>query len=196
MLAAYAGIADDYDLYTVVDFYERQRAFERVCAAVPLARDAAAIEAVRERAAREERKYSQLARAIDRPALLPRTVVAMTGLVASGKSTVATALADRMGVPRIVADTTRQALAGRGSAPADDLSARLRSLSREFDGRVYAEALRCTEVAGQRCRDCVTVGRTAHPLVCLRRRGHAVGASPGSGCIGSHCCRAASFATH
>jgi len=146
LLAAYAGATDDYDLYTVVDFYERQRAFERACTAAPLARDVAVTEELRRRAAREERKYTQLAIAIDRPALLPRTIVATTGLVASGKSTVAAALADRMGVPRIVADTARRALVRRDSCEQDDLSARLRSLSREFDHRVYAEALRCAAV--------------------------------------------------
>ena len=68
--------------------------------------------------------------------------LAVTGSIASGKSTLARALAERLGATLLVADRIREgavAELARGEAPG---GARLRALERSFDDGVYAELLR------------------------------------------------------
>lgn len=117
LLSHYAGEADDFDLYGVIDFHERAVALERA------ARGAGALEAGGgdadgDAAAAAVRTHVELARATTRPGRLALTpvVVAMGGAVASGKSTLARALADRLALPRVVADRVRDHLL-RGSGP-------------------------------------------------------------------------------
>ena len=93
LLAAYAGIADDYGLYSVADFYEGLHACQRALWAVRLARRAGTPGVEAERAEAEAHRYIELALSTDRPTLLPRALVIMGGLLASGKSTVSAALA-------------------------------------------------------------------------------------------------------
>ena len=59
-LARYARMANDYDLYSVVDFYESYRAFVRGKVAILLAADQDASALSRERAQREARRYFML----------------------------------------------------------------------------------------------------------------------------------------
>lgn len=93
LLARYARAADDHDLYALVDFYAGYRAWVRGKVAMLLAEDAGASEATRERAAREARRHLLLAVAAARPPLVAPTLVCVAGLIASGKSTVADAVA-------------------------------------------------------------------------------------------------------
>ena len=60
----------DFDLYTVVDFYESYRAFVRGKIATMLAGDAAAPSATRQRAAAQARRSFLLALAAERRSLL------------------------------------------------------------------------------------------------------------------------------
>ena len=111
-LASYARAADDYDLYSVVDFYESYRAYVRGKVSSMLADDAGADSALRERARLHARKYYVLAEACTRPPLPAPRLYAVGGLIASGKSSVAGRLANMLRAPHVEADRTRKRLAG------------------------------------------------------------------------------------
>lgn len=111
-LAAYALAANDYDLYPLVDFYESYRAFVRGKIATFGAADTELPVRARERHEAEARRYFLLALASERRSLLPPAVVAVGGIIASGKSTVARHLARELGAPVVEADRTRKFLSG------------------------------------------------------------------------------------
>lgn len=111
-LATYARATGDYDLYPLIDFYESYRAYVRGKVAAILAADETAGPEARERAAGEARRYFLLALASERRSLLPPAVVAVGGMIASGKSTLADALAHEMAAPVIDSDRTRKQLIG------------------------------------------------------------------------------------
>lgn len=127
MLAAYALASDDYALYELVDFHECLHACERA-------------------AAHEAREA--------RTALLPwiatshrhgawrTSLILLTGQVASGKSTVAKALVERLGAPRVVADRVRQAILDPVAEIAGPDAALERAWSEAFDERVYSGVIR------------------------------------------------------
>jgi aminoglycoside phosphotransferase family enzyme/predicted kinase len=113
LLARYARESNDFDLYSVVDFYESYRAFVRGKIASLLAGDVEASPGTRERARNEARRYFLLALAYERPPLVPPRVVAVGGLIASGKSVAATTIGDLLAAPVISSDRTRKHLLGR-----------------------------------------------------------------------------------
>jgi len=115
LLAAYARTANDYELYLLVDFYESYRAFVRGKVATMLAADRGADPEPRARAAREARHYYLLALAAKRPSLIAPVVVAVGGIIASGKSTAARHLARHLGGPVVDSDRTRKHLAAVGA---------------------------------------------------------------------------------
>ncbi len=112
-LARYARETHDYGLYTVVDFYESYRAFVRGKIASFLANDPEASLATRERANREARRYFLLSLAYERPPLVPPKIVAVGGMIASGKSRTATFIGDLLAAPVISSDRMRKHLMGR-----------------------------------------------------------------------------------
>ncbi|RMH21792.1 MAG: dephospho-CoA kinase [Acidobacteria bacterium] len=111
-LARYARAAQDFDLYPLAGFYESYRAYVRGKVAAMLAADAAVSEATRRRAAAEARRYFLLALACGRRPLLEPVVVAVGGVIASGKSTLAEALAETLSAPIVDSDRTRKHLLG------------------------------------------------------------------------------------
>jgi predicted kinase len=112
-LARYARITHDYGLYSVVDFYESYRAFVRGKIASFLAADPEASAATRERAKREARRYFLLSLAYERPPLLPPRVIAVSGMIASGKSHTAAFIGELLAAPVVSSDRTRKHLMGR-----------------------------------------------------------------------------------
>ncbi len=145
-VAAYAYAANDFDLYPLLDFYASLRATQRGklewltadrYAATP-GNNARAAESCRERA----RAFFKLALAAPGRPLLPPTVVAMGGQVASGKSTVAKHIGKRIGAPVVSSDTTRDHLLG--SRLNEDLHEVHweRAYEDGFGERVYGEVLR------------------------------------------------------
>jgi predicted kinase len=121
-LAAFAMEFDDYDLYTVVDFYLSYRAWVRGKVAAFLAGDPASGPEKAHRKAREAAQLFALARAYAAPRATAGAVVAVGGLIGVGKSTLAQAAARALGCPVIDSDRTRKALAGippLQRAPAD-----------------------------------------------------------------------------
>lgn len=97
-LAQYARASNDFDLYSVVDFYEAYRACVR--GKIALLRADAAV----------ARRMLLLALACGRRSVLRPRVVAVGGLIASGKTTLADAVGHAMGAPVVDADRTRKHL--------------------------------------------------------------------------------------
>ena len=98
-LARYARAADDYDLYSVVDFYEGYRAYVRGKVSALAARQSTG--ALRALALADARRHFALSLSSGRRSLLAPMVVAVGGVIASGKSTIADAIGDRLSAPVI-----------------------------------------------------------------------------------------------
>ena len=137
LLARYAQAADDYDLYAVVDFYECYRAYVRGKVSTLTARHATGES--REQALVDARRHFALALATGRRSLLAPVVVAVGGVIASGKSTVAEALGDRLSAPVLDADRTRKRLVGLAPTEHDRSAAFEGPYSPAMTDRVYAE---------------------------------------------------------
>jgi aminoglycoside phosphotransferase family enzyme/predicted kinase len=142
LLAQYARAADDFELYALVDFYESYRAYIRGKVSTLTARQPSrGNPALRDAALADARRHFALALSANRRSLLEPVVVAVGGVIASGKSTVAEALGDRLSAPVIDADRTRKRMLGM--APLAKAS------SGAFEGpydlattdRVYAELM-------------------------------------------------------
>ncbi len=142
LLARYALVSGDYDLYSVVDFYESYRAYVRGKVATMLAGDRAADEEARRAAALEARRYFLLALAAHRRSLLPPIVVCVGGVIASGKSTIAAAIASELGAPVVEADRTRKQMLGVDPESRLSEPAWTGAYDPAFTGRVYGEVLR------------------------------------------------------
>jgi len=138
-LATYARESNDFDLYPLVDFYESYRAYVRGKIATMVAADEGVPPADRERARAEARRYFMLALAVEKRSLLPPTLVAIGGPIASGKSTLADHLGAAMGAPAINTDRVRKHMLG--AQPTDKLYEGSWSGAYDpaFTERVYAE---------------------------------------------------------
>lgn len=146
LLAEYAKHSGDFDLYSVVDFYEGYRAFVRAKIATFVADDPSTDASHRSRAAASARRCFMLALATGRTSLLERTVVAVGGVIASGKSTVTRTLSLEMGAPIVDADRTRKQMIGvRATQPVHDGSWQ-GAYDPKFTEEVYAEVFRRASV--------------------------------------------------
>lgn len=110
-LQHYAGFADDHDLYAVMDFFVAYRAAVRAKVADLASRDLAIDLPQRERAATSAEAHLELAMRALEPAE-PGAVIALSGLVGTGKSTVAAELAQRTEGAIVSSDRVRKALCG------------------------------------------------------------------------------------
>lgn len=141
-VAAYARESGDYDLYPLIDFYESYRAYVRAKVRTMLAADPEASPRAREAAAAEARRYFLLALASERRSPLPPMVVAVGGVIASGKSTVAERLAAEMAAPVIESDRTRKQMLGVRPTEHVREGAWQGAYHPDFTREVYAEMLR------------------------------------------------------
>lgn len=141
-LAAYSREANDYDLYPLIDFYESYRAFVRGKVSSFVVSDPATPHEARERAAEDARHYFLLALASGRRSVLPPSVVAVGGLIASGKSTVAARVGALMTAPVVDADRTRKHLAGLAAEEPAREEAFRGIYSEDFTNDVYREVFR------------------------------------------------------
>lgn len=146
LVARYARDADDFDLYPVLDFYESYRAVVRAKVSMMLAADESAGAEVRARADAAARRFLVLASAAPRRPLIPPMVVAVAGVIASGKSTVADAMGAAMGAPVVDADRTRKHLAGVAHATSIHDKAWSGAYELAFTHVVYAEVRRRADV--------------------------------------------------
>lgn len=145
-LARYARESSDFGLYSVVNFYESYRAFVRGKVASLLANDEAASPSTRARARLEARRYFMLALAHERPPLVPPRVVAVGGMIASGKSKVATAIGTILSAPVLSSDRTRKQLEGCDPTASMQGEAWSGAYSPQATQLVYAELLRLADV--------------------------------------------------
>lgn len=141
-LAAYARVSGDWELYALVDFYESYRATVRAKVSAFLADDEGAAPALRERAARDARRYFLLAEACEREAVVRPVVYAVGGLIASGKSTLAEALSAATGAPVIDTDRVRKERAGVAHQTRIANGTFVGAYAPEETDKVYAEAMR------------------------------------------------------
>jgi aminoglycoside phosphotransferase family enzyme/predicted kinase len=141
-LAAYAREANDYDLYPLVDFYESYRAFVRGKISSFLVSNPAIPHEIRQRASAEARRYFLLALSSGRRSVLPPAVVAVGGLIASGKSTVASRIGALMTAPVVDADRTRKHLAGLAPETPARVAPFRGIYSPEFTEKAYGEVFR------------------------------------------------------
>lgn len=146
LLAAYARAANDFDLYGVVDFYESYRAFVRGKVSALLQDDAGVSLDARQRATIQARKYFLLAEACAREPAYPPAVYAVSGVIASGKSTVADRLAELVHAPVVDADRTRKSLAGVAATMPMAEPAFAGHYSEQATDAAYAEVLRRAEL--------------------------------------------------
>ncbi len=145
-LARYARESQDYDLYSVVDFYESYRAYVRAKVSV-LALETSSLEPEAQRRLREAaRRYFLLALAAERPPLQAPRLIAVGGMIASGKSTLADALGERLAAPVISSDRTRKFLLGVPPSRPLRTGAFQAAYSAEQTERVHAEVLRRARV--------------------------------------------------
>ncbi len=142
LLAGYARESDDYDLYSVVNFYESYRAFVRGKISALLAADADASTKARERARGEARRYFLLSLAFERPPLVSPRVVAVGGMIASGKSTVANTIGELLAAPVLSSDRTRKHLLGKSTTESMRSEAWSGAYSQASTDKVYGELLR------------------------------------------------------
>ena len=145
LLARYAEASDDFDLYALADFYESYRAFVRGKILGMMAESGGA-HGVVERSRRQARRHFRLAMACGERPLLPPRLIVVGGSIATGKSTVATALGERLTSPVIAADPTRKAMLGIAPATHQDDPAFTGAYSEETTEKVYRELRRRAEV--------------------------------------------------
>ncbi|MBW2191950.1 MAG: AAA family ATPase [Deltaproteobacteria bacterium] len=145
-LARYARESNDYDLYSVVNFYESYRAFVRGKVASLLAADTEASPGARERARREARRYFVLALAYERPPLVPPRVVAVGGMIASGKSNAAATVAELLAAPLLSSDRTRKRLMGHRPTESMQSEAWSGAYSPSSTEAVYEELWRLADI--------------------------------------------------
>lgn len=146
LLASYARETGDYDLYELASFYESYRAYVRAKVSTFLAEDEGASPATRLRAAKEARRYFLLSYAAMRKPILEPVLIAVGGVIASGKSTVSAKIGEALSAPVIDADRTRKQLLGIAPTQAVDEAIWQGAYAPDFTERVYAEVLRRAEV--------------------------------------------------
>jgi aminoglycoside phosphotransferase family enzyme/predicted kinase len=145
LLANYAQACGDYDLYAVVDFYQSYRAYVRGKVSSILEREART-EDERLRAAATARQYYLLAEACMREPLDRPQLIAVGGMIASGKSTVARRIGELAHAPVIQSDRVRKSLAGVEPLTALRDEAFHGNYAPQRTEAVYAELLRCADV--------------------------------------------------
>lgn len=145
-VARYAERSGDFDLYRLLAFYEAYRAVVRAKIAVFGARASTFDWEARERCEAEARRLLRLAVAESgRPLAEPR-LIAVGGVIASGKSTVAAHLFERLGAPIVEADRVRKQMLGLAARARVDEGAWSGAYDPAFTDEVYREVLRRARV--------------------------------------------------
>jgi uncharacterized protein len=152
-LRRYALESDDYSLYSVVDYFLAYRAGVRAKVAALAACDAGIEPEQRENAGASARRHLDLATdaLADRA---PPALVLTAGVVGTGKSTVADALADELGGVVIASDRVRKRLLGHAVTDRLDEGWRAGAYSDSNTERTYAGMV-------ERARPVLASGRCA-----------------------------------
>jgi aminoglycoside phosphotransferase family enzyme/predicted kinase len=146
LLATYVHETGDHDLYALIDFYESYRAYVRAkVSAFSLASNELSFSA-RSRLETDARRYLLLALAAERPALARPRLLAVGGMIASGKSSLAQALGARLGAVVIGSDELRKRLHGVERSTPLHHAAWQDAYGPSATARVYSELLRRARV--------------------------------------------------
>ena len=137
-LAEFARESDDHDLYGVIDFYASYRAWVRGKVAALLAADPSTLPEKATRKGEEARALFSLALAYAAERSADGPVIAVGGVIGSGKTTLAEGLGRATGVPVISSDRVRKSLAGVGPTERAPETA----YSAAFSARTFDEAFR------------------------------------------------------
>jgi predicted kinase len=164
-LAAYARASGDYELYELVDFYEGYRAYVRGKVSSMLAEDRSAKIETREQARTDARSFFLLSLLEGREALVRPAVVAVGGVIASGKSTIADRVGASMNAPVVDSDRARKELAGVSATTPMHEASWTGAYAPEFTARVYDEVFR-------RAASVLTSGRAVVLDASFRSRAH------------------------
>jgi len=146
LLAAYARETNDFDLYAVIDFYESYRAYVRAKIASFLAADVSASESARAFAEKDARRHFLLALAADRRPVVAPTLVAVGGILATGKSTLARWISAELAAPIAEADRTRKGMLGVAPTTHVHDGSWAGAYDKGFTDKVYAELMRRADV--------------------------------------------------
>jgi aminoglycoside phosphotransferase family enzyme/predicted kinase len=146
LLAAYARETNDFDLYGVIDFYESYRAYVRAKIASFLAADASLSEPMRALAEQDARRHLLLALAAGRTPIVAPTLVAVGGILAAGKSTLARWISAELAAPVAEADRTRKGMLGVAPTTRVHDGSWSGAYDRGFTDKVYAELMRRADV--------------------------------------------------
>lgn len=141
-IARYAGAANDFELYRLVDFYESYRACIRAKIAAAMATGVDVPDEIARRSHADARRYLLLAQSARRRSVLDPVLVAVAGGIATGKSSIAERLSEELSAPIVSADRTRKYMLGL--APTAPAAARAweGAYDLAFSMRVYEEVLR------------------------------------------------------
>jgi aminoglycoside phosphotransferase family enzyme/predicted kinase len=140
LLSSYAALADDYDLYDVVDYHVLHRALVRASVAAVACGEEEIDEAQRGRAAESARRHLEMVdERLDRRS--HALIVLTTGLPGTGKSTVAAAAARALGGVVISSDRVRKHLAGLAPTERGDAGPDAGIYTAEQTDAVYAGLL-------------------------------------------------------
>jgi aminoglycoside phosphotransferase family enzyme/predicted kinase len=131
LLSTYARESNDFDLFSVVDFYESYRAFVRGKVAL-----------LQNQSTPKVSQYFELALSCLKSTRSRPALYAVGGVIATGKSTVAEWLGGRLAAPVVGSDRTRKFLAG--ALPTERLTSDRfpQTYGSRFSRRVYRELLR------------------------------------------------------
>ena len=147
-LAHYAQMSNDYDLYPLVGFYESYRAYVRGMVNAMLAEDGGVPTPIRERSAGAARRHylqarvSLLEQDSGGRSVVPPMVLAVGGIVASGKTTVAERAGRELIAPVVGSDRTRKSLLGAQPTMSVASEPWTESYSGEVTEQVYQEVRR------------------------------------------------------
>ena len=141
-LAAYSRESNDYDLYPMVDFYESYRAYVRGKIASMRITDRGAGRTASARSIKEARRYYLLALSAERRPLVPPVVVAVGGVVAVGKTTIADRLSMEMAAPVVSSDRARKFLHGVGPTRSLEAAPWEGAYATDRTEQVYEELIR------------------------------------------------------
>jgi aminoglycoside phosphotransferase family enzyme/predicted kinase len=175
-LRRYARESDDFDLYSVVDYFVSYRAAVRAKVASVAARDPGIDAAQRAGAAESARRHLELAAAALAPARAGGLVL-VCGVVGSGKSSAAEALADRVRGVVVSSDRVRKRMAGLAPTERATAAPGAGIYTREWSERVYAGLL-------ERAAPVAASGRLAILDATFAKRAHRGRAREAAGALG------------
>jgi uncharacterized protein len=132
----YAAEANDEEIFSLLPFYKCYRAYVRGKVASLKSQEEEVAETEKSKAAIEAQRYFCLSSRYTRRNI-PRLLVAVCGLVGTGKSTVAGMLSDLSGFPTVSSDRVRKKLAGLAPTVRSRQDYRSGIYSEEFDQFTY-----------------------------------------------------------